>query len=227
MLTKYARHVPKKPLIAAVVIFAAVAGALIFVLSGIRLGNPLSDLASVAPGYIGESSFGDWRLICEPAAESPIAPETFDAPDAGPAPEMADSACRVRFEAFAPQEAKGETNAEEPEPGVILVVNLSRVGPARSPALMLRLPPTLKEGDTVTIRGRGEFSLEILARNCSAEECVAAGTLSETDWNRLTGETGLQAVFPLDETQRVAVDISTEGLRDALTALDATQPPAL
>jgi invasion protein IalB len=232
MLTNQGRLARRKPiLIAAAVIGAAAIAAGYFGFVDRRIVTADTDGAVFAPGFVGASRFGDWEMLCTQAAEPAIAPESFDSPDTGANAAPAESTCRVRYEAVAQQTGdagaqKSETPADaEAEPRVILSVSLSRVGAGRSPALMLRLPATLSEGDPVIVRTRDEFALEVLARDCSADECIAAASLSEAEWERLVEANGFEIIFPLDETQRVSVVVSGNGLRDALAALDATHKP--
>jgi invasion protein IalB len=232
MLTNPGRLVRRSAILtaAAVLVVAGVA-VVYFGFADRRIGTVDADGALFAPGFVGESRFGDWELLCTQAAEPAIAPDSFDSPDTGVNATPAVSTCRVRYEAVAQdaQDAgaeKSETPADaEAEPRVILSVSLSRVGAGRSPALMLRLPATLSEGDPVIVRIRDEFALEVLARDCSADECIAAASLSEEEWERLVEASGFEIIFPLDETQRVSVNVPSNGLRDALAALDATHKP--
>ncbi len=166
------------------------------------------------PGFVGTANFGDWELNCVPRAEMAPPPISFDRPDSSsdsnPGGDSSiESACRLRHEVLARAGENGEPSH------VILAVHLSLVGPSMSPALMLRLPATLTEGDMVVLRTRDDFAVETLARDCSAEECVAASTLSEEEWDQIVGAESLQVVFRVDGVQLVSVDVSTEGLREA------------
>jgi invasion protein IalB len=172
------------------------------------------------PGFVGTTTYGDWDLICAPRAEMAPAPITFDQPDSISSESAAlESACRLRHDVVAQPAEDGAP------PHVILAVQLSLVGPSERPALMLRLPATLTEGDMVVLRTRGEFAVETLARDCSAEECIAASTLSEEEWEQLVEADSLQAVFRVDGVQLVSVDISTDGLPEVQAALKAAQAP--
>lgn len=171
-------------------------------------------------GYVGTAAYGDWELICAPRAEMAPPPITFDQPDSIPnetAP--VESACRLRHEVLAQPVEDGAP------PHVILAIHLSLVGPSERPALMLRLPATLTEGDMVILRTRDDFAVETPARDCSADECIAASTLSDDEWGQLVGADSLQAVFRVDGVQLVSVDISTDGLPEAQAALETVQAP--
>jgi len=174
------------------------------------------------PGFVGTIEYDDWELICVPRAEMAPPPPSSDQPDLEPgtSPNQSDaveSACRLRHEVMAVDGENGEPSQ------VILAVHLSLVGPSESPALMLRLPATLTEGDMVVLRTRDGFAVETLARDCSADECVAASTLSEREWGRLVDAESLQVVFRVDDVQLVSVDVGTEGLQNAHAALQAAQ----
>jgi len=185
------------------------------------------DADPASPAAPGTTEFGDWQLICAPAAEPSLALDSFDTPDNAASAGQADSTCRIRHEArIVTQGDPGLLAAQNEPPRVILTVSLSLIGPARSPALMLRLPPTLTAGDPVTIRSPEKFEMKILARDCSEEECIAAGSLSDQEWDELRGAEALQIVFPIDEAQLVSVDVSTNGFKAAVAALEATPSPA-
>lgn len=172
------------------------------------------------PGFVGAATYGDWELICAPRAEMAPAPITFDQPDSSPSESATvESACRLRHEVIAQPTENGAPSQ------VILAVHLSLVGPTERPALMLRLPATLTEGDMVVLRTRDDVAVETLARDCSAEECIAASTLSEEEWEQLVEADSLQAVFRVDGVQLVSVDISTDGLPEVQAALKAAQSP--
>lgn len=172
------------------------------------------------PGFVGTANFGEWALICVPRAEMAPPPLSFDRPNSSPGGNSAsESACRLRHEVLAWAGEDGEPSR------VILAVHLSLIGPSESPALMLRLPATLTEGDMVVLRTRDDFAVETLARDCSAEECVAASTLSEEEWDQIVSAESLQVVFRVDGVQLVSVDVTTEGLPQAHAGLQAAQAP--
>ena len=173
------------------------------------------DSGAFAPGFVGTSEFGDWALICVPAAESGLARDSFEVPDPAQAPAV-ESACRIRHEATAPSDNGGGSGAP---PRVILTVSLSLVGPAQNPALMLRLPPILSAGEPITIRSPEDFAFEIPARDCSQEECIAAGSMTAEEWDDLIDADALQIVFPIEDGQLVSVDVSTTGFAAAVAAL--------
>jgi len=211
------------------ILAAAIIGGAILALGVIAFfmfgGEESIDAADLPqPGFVGTVDYDDWELICVPRAEMAPPPASFDRPDSEPgvSPSQSsaiESACRLRHEVMAVGGEDGEP------PHAIVAVHLSLVGPSESPALMLRLPATLTEGDMVVLRTRDGFAVETLARDCSAEECVAASTLSEREWDQLVSAESLQVVFRVDDVQLVSVDVSTEGLPQAHAALQAAQAP--
>src|SRR5687768_4022349 len=101
-----------------------------------ELANAVTGGSGVRAGYVGMVQFDDWRLICVPGPDARVAVGPEDTPA------NASNACRLNQEVTDPQ-----------QPGqIILAANLSTVGPLRKPALMMRLPPTFKPGNSITLR---------------------------------------------------------------------------
>jgi invasion protein IalB len=178
------------------------------------LPRALGDFASavtggngVRPGYTGMAQFDDWRLICVPGPDARVAVGPDDAPvNAG-------NACRLNQEVPDPQ-AQGQ---------IILAANLSTVGPLRKPALMLRLPPTFRPGNSITLRIDQDRIVRTAVRDCSERECVAASDLSDEDWQRLIMASELQVMFAVQSGSNVFVDLGVDGLSEAAAALDMAQ----
>lgn len=202
---------------------AAIFGAGVFILGAIAFvffsrTETQSAVDLPEPGFVGTTAYGEWELICAPRAEMAPPPLNFDQPESEwEDSEQTDSACRLRHEVLSPP---AEAAAA---PQVILAIHLSLVGPAQHPALILRLPATLTEGENVILRTRDETVVETMARDCSAEECIAASTLSDDAWEWLVRANALQAVFRIDGVQLVSVDIGTEGLEQGRAALESAQ----
>jgi hypothetical protein len=173
----------------------------------------------ITPGFIGVAEFGRWRVICIPG------PASFDGLDASPAPTPQPSvkpssgnACRINQE----MPASGENPAASPAaqvPGqVIVAVNFSLVGPRRTPSAMLRLPPTARAGDVITLRFDDSSVVKTMVRDCADTECLAAGTLSPEDWRHLSTTNGLQVTFPAFARQWVILNLPVQGLAAAIDA---------
>ena len=138
----------------------------------------------------------------QPIAEAPTNKEP------GPA-----SACRLNQEISA-----------QDDPGrVVLAANFSTVGPMATPALLLRLPGTLRSGDPILVRIGEHTVLKTSVRDCAASECVAAGDLSEEEWSRIIAASDLQVTFPLSDGKLVYIKLAVDGLVDAAAALAVTR----
>ena len=192
----------------------------------------------IAPGFIGMANFGRWRLICVPG------PPSLDGLNAAaaPAPDNAatvkvptGNACRINQEIAAPglpglgQNAVREQTAgrtpDQPPAAVIIAANFSLVGPKRTPAAMLRLPATARAGDAISLRFDDETVITTIVRDCAATECLAAGTLSDSDWAHLSAAKSLRVTFPAAGRQWVLLDLPVEGLAAAVAALSRAELP--
>jgi len=177
----------------------------------------------ITPGFVGVAEFGRWRVICIPG------PSSLDALDASAAPTpqpgvkpSSGNACRINQE----MPASGENPASAPAvqvPGrvagqVIVAVNLSLVGTRRTPSAMLRLPPTARAGDVITLRFDDSSVVNAMVRDCADTECLAAGTLSPEDWQHLSATNSLQVTFPALARQWVILNLPVQGLAAAIDA---------
>jgi invasion protein IalB len=161
----------------------------------------------IRPGYIGVVEFEDWRLICVPGPDARVAIGPGETEPEAP------NACRLNQEVRDPQ-----------QPGqIVLAANLSTVGPFRKPALMLRLPPTFRPGNSIALRIDQDRVVRTAVRDCSASECLAASDLSDEDWARLIAAMELQVMFPVTEGSMAFVDLSVAGLSDAAASLNLAQ----
>jgi invasion protein IalB len=173
----------------------------------------------ITPGFIGVAEFGRWRVICIPGP-SPL--DGLDA-SAAPAPQVAvklagGNACRINQE----MPASGENPAAAaPSPAqVIVAVNFSLVGPRRTPSAMLRLPPTARAGDVITLRFDDSSVVKTMVRDCADTECLAAGTLTQEDWQHLSATNSLQVTFPALARQWVILNLPVQGLAAAIDAFN-------
>lgn len=203
------------------VALSAVAAAAIYVVLGAPSPADLFALARgeqrIARGFIGVANFGQWRLICAPgpAGLDGLGNATPAAQEAAPAKRASGNACRVNQEMpAAPQAAAGEKPSQ-----VIVAANFSLVGTKRTPAAMLRLPPTAQAGDVITLRFDDGSEINTKVRDCAGGECFAAGTLSGEEWQHLSATNTLQVKFPLTARQWVILDLPVQGLSAAIGAL--------
>jgi hypothetical protein len=176
----------------------------------------------IAPGFVGVAQFGHWRLICVPG------PPPLNGLSSATAVPASVNACRVNGEMPAPASAAPAVATPvavgSPTPPVVLVAaNFSMVGPMKRPALMLRLPPTARAGDAVGLRLDGGYGVHTVVRDCTPQQCLAAGALSDEDWARLVVTKALQISFPAANGQGVLVDLPVDGLTEAAGALARAQ----
>lgn len=167
----------------------------------------------IAPGFTGVAKFGEWRLICVPG------PSTFDglgpnlsSGEQGAPKTPAGNACRINQEMPAPESAEATRR-------VIIAANFSLVGPRHMPAAMLRLPATARPGDIISLRFEDQAVVNTMVRNCTATECLAAATLSPSDWAHLSDAKSLQVAFPALGRQWVLLNLPVDGLSAAMDAL--------
>lgn len=179
----------------------------------------------ITPGFVGVAEFGRWRVICIPG------PGSLDGLDASSASTQqpnakppSGNACRINQE----MPASGENQTTSPAaevpgqvPGpVIVAVNFSLVGPRRTPSAMLRLPPTARAGDVITLRFDDSSVVKTMVRDCADRECLAAGTLAPEDWRHLSTTNSLQVTFPALARQWVILNLPVQGLAAAIDAYD-------
>jgi len=171
--------------------------------------------ARVTPGFVGTANFGQWRLICVPgpARAGVLGADKTTA---------STNSCRVNQEMPSPRNAATSTTS------VIVAANFRLVGPKRSPAAMLRLPVTARAGDPVGLQFEDGAVVQTLVRDCGAAECVAAGTLTQADWDHLSTATSLQVRFPATGRQWALLDLPLQGLSAAIAALERAEisPPS-
>jgi invasion protein IalB len=211
---------------------AAVAAAAFYVVLGTP--PPAEMLAMVqgkqriAAGFIGVAKFGEWRLICVPG------PPTFDGLGAalsggeqGAAKTPTGNACRINQEMPAPEQNQSAGQSSAPAARrVIIAANFSLVGPKHMPAAMLRLPATARAGDIIALRFEDQAVVNTTVRDCTATECLAAATLSPSDWAQLSGAKSLQVAFPALGRQWVLLNLPVDGLTAAIDALDRAATPS-
>jgi invasion protein IalB len=176
---------------------------------------------TIARGFVGMANFGHWRLICIPGP-APLNGLTPAPSDGGGATAQKGNACRINQEMPAPE---ANNQPSEQPAKVLIAANFSLVGERRSPAAMLRLPPTAQPGDTITLKFDDGAIVKTMVRDCAASECFATGTLSEADWNRLASAKSLQVTFPVAGRQWVLLDLPVEGLSMAMAALALAENP--
>ena len=158
----------------------------------------------VTSGFQGVAEFGAWRLICAPAGGN------------GTAAEESAGTCRVNQEVAIGEEPRTPKD-------VVVAANIGILGPEKLPALVLRLPATSRRGDTIGLRLENGYEVKTSVRDCTKEQCLAAGNLSQDDWNRLRASYTGQIRLPAVNGQLVLIDLKFEGLAAALAAMQKAQ----
>ena len=204
---------------------AVLAAAVLYVVAGTPApGEILARLRGepvIARGFVGMANFGHWRLICIPGP-APLNGLTPAPGNAAANTAQNGNACRINQEMPAP-EASGQASAQPAK--VLIAANFSLVGDRRTPAAMLRLPPTAQPGDAISLKFDDGAVVKAMVRDCAASECFATGAMSEADWNRLALAKSLQVTFPVADRQWVLLDLPVEGLSTAMAALARAENP--
>ena len=192
-------------------------------LIGMSTGEP-----RVTMGFVGMARFGRWRLICVPG---PARDEALAAAAASPGAAKAakTNSCRINQEmpASPPNTDSAAASSPASQP-VIVAANFRLVGPKRMPAAMLRLPVTARPGDPVSLRFEDGANVPTPVRDCAKSECLAAGTLTQADWDHLSIAKTLRVMFPATGRQWVMLDLPLDGLAAAIAALERAEiaPPS-
>jgi invasion protein IalB len=173
--------------------------------------------STIAPGFVGMANFGHWRLICV-RGPAPLRGLLAASAAEAKSSEATGNACRVNQEIRAPG-APADTSS----PDVLAAANFSLLGAKRTPALMLRLPATAEAGDSVRLRVDDRDVVTTTVRECAGGECLAAGALTDTEWDKVMQARTLQIAFPAAGKQPVLLELSIEGLREAASAMSRAQ----
>jgi invasion protein IalB len=172
----------------------------------------------IARGFIGVANFGQWRLICAPGPATLDALGNAASAGQGAAPGKAPNGNTCRGNQEMPAAPQGAAPGEKPAQ-VVVAANFSLVGRKRTPAAMLRLPPTAEAGDVISLRFDDGSEINTKVRDCALGECFAAGTLSGEEWQHLSATNTLQVKFPVTGRQWVILDLPVQGLSAAIGAL--------
>ncbi len=175
---------------------------------------------TIASGFVGMANFGHWRLICV-RGPAPLQGLLAASAKENKSGQASGNACRVNQEIRAPGAAQETSPAD-----VLAAANFSLLGAKRTPALMLRLPPTAEMGDQVNLRMDEGDIVTTTVRECGGGECLAAGSLTAAEWDKLAQAKTLQIAFPAAGKQAVLLDLSVDGLREAMSAMSRAQLPA-
>lgn len=157
--------------------------------------------ASIAPGFVGDHTFGLWTLKCE------------DAPQQGEAAPAPVRVCRVN--------ARMMVNAGGRQ---LLAAGFNVVMMKTQPsaAILFRLPPAASAADKANfaIDDNAMFSAPL---KCSATECLAQGGLPDEAREQLRNGKTLSLLYTINDTagkpRTVRVDQLLHGFREAYDAM--------
>jgi invasion protein IalB len=154
--------------------------------------------ADVAPGYTGAQQVGAWTLSCPagPNNHAQLKPDAF-------------GRCRVNL-AY-----RRKDNPKQ----VVMVIAMRLLGPDQHLAVIVILPPIVKQADTLELHvGRAMLKLPVSA--CKDGRCAALAALgAKGETELLAGPSGV-LVFPPDQTgKRAGVAVPFTGLKSAVAAM--------
>ncbi len=160
--------------------------------------TPTVTVANVTPGYTGAQQVGAWTLAC-PAGPNNHAQLKADA----------FGRCRVNL---------AYRRKDDPKQ-VVMVIAMRLLGPDQHLAVIVILPPIVKQADVLEIHvGRALLKLPVSA--CKDGRCAALAALGATgETELLNGPNGV-LVFPADPAgKRAAVAVPFAGLKSAIAAM--------
>jgi invasion protein IalB len=175
--------------------------------------------AQIKSDFIGERTFGDWKLICGPARELPRPPSNgghlggnsqgTQPREAPPPPGWKIPRCRATL---------GLRNAHDPNEQVRLTFR--PFGFQRVLALIVRFPPNeVDNGDVVKVRlDQTEWPFPV--RSCAAQFCLAIRSLPAAEVAVLENAKRMVLIFkPSSSQKEVAIAVPMTGLVDSLKVM--------
>lgn len=167
---------------------------------------PVAD-ADIRPGFVGQHAFGLWTLVCQdmkPPASPPVA-------SAEPAPKRL---CRTN----ARMTVRGPNNAVLLAAGFNIVMMDTKPGPA----ILFRLPPAARAGDSANFAVDENTSFKAPIR-CTAKECIVQGALPADALEQMKAGKTLSLVYTIKDRQQqektVRVDQLLHGFRQSYEAM--------
>lgn len=160
--------------------------------------TPDSAAADVAQGYNGVKQIGAWTLGC---TAGPNNHATLQADAFG--------RCRVNL---------AYRRKDNPK-AVVMVVAMRLLGPQQHLAVIVILPPVVKQADVLELHV-GQRMLKLPVSNCKDGRCVALAALGAKGETELLSGPGGVLVFPADQTgKRGGVAVPFAGLQPAIAAM--------
>jgi invasion protein IalB len=161
-------------------------------------GAPAASVASVTPGYSGVQQIGAWTLACPagPNNHAQLAADAF-------------GRCRVNL---------AYRRKDDPKQ-VVMVVAMRLLGPDQHLAVIVILPPIVKQGDILEMHV-GRAMLKLPVSTCKDERCASLAALAPQGETELLSGPGGVLVFPADPTgKRAGVQVPFAGLKAAIAAM--------
>jgi len=182
--------------------------------------SPTEVVKDLSPDFIGQQKVGSWMLVCGPVHELPHAPPASDGHDSGnsqgtapkeapPPPGWHIPRCRVMLGMRSPKNPADEIR-----------VTFRAVGFKRVLAMFLRFPPDqVGTGDPVTMR-LDQTAWSVPIRTCAKAFCLSIQSIKFADVPTLLKAKTVQLEFkPTGGNAQVAIPVPTDGLADALAAM--------
>ena len=160
--------------------------------------NPAGSAATIASGYSGVQQIGAWTLACQPGPNNhaQLAADAF-------------GRCRTNL---------AYRRKDDPKQ-VVMVIAMRLLGPDQHLAVIVILPPIVKEGDGLELHVDRSV-LKLPVSTCKAGKCAALAAVGAAgEAQLLNGQSGV-LVFPPDPTgKRAGVAVPFTGLKAAIDAM--------
>ena len=168
-----------------------------------RIPDPAAAAAKIGSGFSGSQQVGPWALVCTPA------PKSADGTPLKVTSATAFGRCRVTIIYH---------RKENPKQAVLLLT-FRLLGPAQRLAVILVVPPVVKQGDILDLQA-GARSLKMPISVCKDGQCIAVVALSPAGETELLQAPNGALIFPPDPSgKRGGVGVPFAGLRVAIGAM--------
>jgi invasion protein IalB len=154
--------------------------------------------ADVTSGFSGAQQIGAWTLACPPGPNNhaQLAADAF-------------GRCRVNL---------AYRRKDDPKQ-VVMVIAMRLLGPDQHLAVIVILPPIVKQGDTLEMHV-GQAMLKLPVSTCKDNRCAALAALAANGETELLNGPGGVLVFPADPSgKRAGVQVPFAGLKAAIAAM--------
>lgn len=184
---------------------------------GVSGPDPAKLAASLPDDYVGQTTVGAWKLVCNPPRDLPAAPKGgMQGNSAGTAPKETPPPPGWKL----PRCIAGLVLRNPNDPQDEIRVTFRNVGFKRVLALFLRFPPTdVTNGDMVKVRF-DDTEWQIPVRTCPAAFCLAIQSIKFADVPAVEKAKSFTVMFkPASSRTEVAIPVPTNGLTPAIHAM--------